>query len=69
MSQAPEKYPGDREDWDWDLPEHIVHVEKSLKDIQLWKNILEQAKTNPALQETLNRAILIYHMSKRDGQE
>ena len=69
MSQAPEKYPGDKEDWDWDQPDHIVNIEKTFKDIKLWKDIIEQAKSNPALQDALDRAILIYHMSKKDGKK
>lgn len=68
MNLPPEKYPGDREDWDWDLPQHIVDIEKSFKDTKMWRDIIETAKTNPALQDALNRAIILYHMSKRDGK-
>ena len=40
-----------------------------LKESKLWGEIHRAAKTNPALQEALDRAILIYHLSKKDGQE
>jgi len=67
MSQAPENYPGDQEDWNHDVPKNLDQLFKNIKDTKLWRDILEEAKTNHALQEALDRAILIYHMSKRDG--
>ena len=33
---------------------------------QLWGNIRRAAKTNLALQDTLDRAVLIYQLSKAD---
>ena len=34
----------------------------------LWKDMREQAKSNPALQKALDRAILIYELGKKHGQ-
>ena len=42
------------------LYEHIL-------DDNLWHKIRRAAKTNSALQEALDRAIIIYHLSKEDG--
>ena len=37
-----------------------------MREDQLWGNIRRAAKDNPALQEALERAIIIYHLSKDD---
>jgi hypothetical protein len=37
-----------------------------LKESKLWGNIHRAAKTNPALQEALDRAIIIYKLSQAD---
>jgi hypothetical protein len=42
--------------------------EHMLED-KLWGNIRRAAKTNSALQEALERAIIIYHLSKDNGQK
>ena len=42
--------------------------EHMLED-KLWGNIRRAAKTNSALQEALERAIIIYHLSKDHGQK
>jgi hypothetical protein len=38
-------------------------------DSKLWGNIHRAAKTNPLLQDALDRAKIIYELSKKDGQE
>lgn len=38
-------------------------------NIHLWGQIHEAAKTNPALQEALDRVKIIYHLSKENGRE
>ncbi len=56
--------------WDYDprtsdgrpLHNHIM-------DSKLWGEIRRAAKTNSALQEALERAIIIYHLSKDHGQK
>ena len=40
-----------------------------IMDAKLWGEIRREAKTNPTLQDALERAILIYHLSKKDGTE
>jgi hypothetical protein len=55
--------------WDYDprtsdgrpLHDHIM-------DSKLWGNIHRAAKTNPALQEAIERVKLIYHLSKEDAK-
>ena len=36
---------------------------------KLWDDIKRVAKTNPALQEAIDRVKIIYNLSKKDGQE
>ena len=51
--------------WDYDprtddgrpLRDHMI-------DNQMWGNIRREAKTNPTLQKALDRAIMIYKLSK-----
>jgi len=40
-----------------------------LKESNYWREILIAAKSNPTLQEALDRAKIIYELSKKDGQE
>ena len=40
-----------------------------IMDAKLWGEIRRESKTNPSLHEALERAILIYHLSKKDGKE
>jgi hypothetical protein len=44
------------------LHDHIM-------DSKLWGNIHRAAKTNPLLRDALDRAKIIYELSKKDGQE
>ena len=44
-------------------------VHEHLMESKLWGEIRRAAKTNPTLQEALDRAILIYHLSKKDGKK
>ena len=41
-------------------------IMEHMKENQLWGNIRRAAKFNPALQEALERAIIIYELSKPD---
>jgi hypothetical protein len=34
-----------------------------------WKDILRESRTNPALQEALERVKILYHLSKDHGQK
>jgi len=40
-----------------------------IREDKLWGSIRREAKTNTALQAALDHAILIYHLSKDDGQK
>jgi len=48
--------------WDSQVQQDL---DKFNKDI-LWANILREAEHNPALQDALNRAKLVYELSKKD---
>ena len=42
--------------------------ERFLKDeLHLWEDIVRAGRTNPALQEALERAKIVYHLSKKDN--
>jgi hypothetical protein len=40
-----------------------------MKEDKLWGDIRREARTNKVLQDALDRAILIYHLSKNNGKE
>ena len=44
-------------------------LSERIKEDKLWGEIRRAAKSNEALQLALDRAILIYHMSKDHGQK
>jgi len=44
-------------------------LHEHLKEDKLWGEIRRAAKTNKALQSVLDRAILVYHLSKDHGKE
>ena len=54
--------------WDWepdDNPSRVRGADReSIIENQLWHNIRSAAKTNPALNKALERARLIYELSK-----
>jgi hypothetical protein len=35
----------------------------------VWKDIIKESRTNPALQEALDRVKILYHLSKDHGKE
>jgi len=51
--------------WDYEVDEKLT----KLKEDRLWEEIRRAAKTNPVLQKELDRVIMLYHLSKEDGQE
>jgi hypothetical protein len=59
--------------WDWipeDNPSRVRGASReSILENQLWYNIRQAAKTNPALHEALNRVKMLYYLSKNNGQE
>ena len=38
-----------------------------MKEDKLWGDVRREARTNKVLQDALDRAILIYHLSKKDN--
>ena len=55
--------------WDADSS-HNPDVISSLKDNLLWREILVAARTNPVLQEAIDRVKILYELSKKeDGQK
>jgi len=44
-------------------------LHEHIKEDKLWGEIRRAARTNSALQEALERAILIYHLSKDHGKK
>ena len=40
-----------------------------LKEDKLWGEIRRAAKSNPLLQDALERAIMIYHLGRNNGKE
>jgi hypothetical protein len=43
-------------------------LHEQLLEDQLWANLRRASKTNVALQDAMNRAIEIYHLSKRNDR-
>lgn len=37
-------------------------------DVEMWQEIIKEGKNNPALQEALNRAKILYHLSKTNAK-
>jgi hypothetical protein len=55
--------------WEYD-PATGSRVEDIARAGQEWREILASARTNPALQEAIDRVKLLYHLSKKeDGKE
>lgn len=55
--------------WEYD-PATGSRVEDIARAGQEWREILASAKTNPTLQEAIDRVKLLYHLSKKeDGKE
>lgn len=59
--------------YDWAANEPNINHGSSLHDHmmedKLWGEIRRAAKTNPTLQAALDRAIIIHHLSKQDGNQ
>lgn len=55
--------------WDADSPDN-PDVKALLKDSHLWREIVLAARTNPVLQEAIDRVKILYELSKKeDGQK
>jgi hypothetical protein len=53
----------------YNLPKRRDPVQYDIIETQLWQDIVEAGKTNPTLQKTLDRAILIYQTIKDENNE
>ncbi len=54
--------------WDADADPNGSH-QKLLKESHYWREILKAAKSNPVLQEAVDRVKILYELSKKDGKE
>jgi hypothetical protein len=54
--------------FEWEDPEE-ARVKARLQESKEWLNILLAAKDNPVLQEAIDRVKILYHLSKKNGQE
>jgi hypothetical protein len=50
----------------YQLPQRRDPMQYDIIETQLWQDIVEAGKTNPSLQKTLDRAMLIYQTIKDD---
>lgn len=54
--------------YDWELDNNPARVQgatlESIRENQLWHDIRQSAKTNPALQDALDRVKVIYELTK-----
>ncbi len=59
--------------YDWELDNNPARVRgaslESIKENQYWHTILIEAKSNPLLQDAVNRVKILYELSKKDGKK
>jgi hypothetical protein len=58
------RMPGSNERIKISESEKVKTLREELTDNQLWYNIRNEAKTNAALREAIDRVILLYHLAK-----
>jgi hypothetical protein len=61
------RYAGESERWMVGQSTKAKSLIEELREQKLWGEIHRAAKSNPLLQDTLDRAIMIYHLSKKDN--
>lgn len=58
--------------YDWELDDNPARVKgatlETIKENQLWHEIRVAGLTNPALQDALDRAKMLYYLGKNDGK-
>mgnify|MGYP000293493385 CR=1 FL=1 len=58
--------------YDWELDDNPARVKgatfETVKENQLWHEIRIAAASNPALQDLLDRAKMLYYLGKNDGK-
>lgn len=59
--------------YDWELDDNPARVRgaslESIRENRYWHTILIEAKSNPLLQDAIDRVKILYELSKQDGQE
>ena len=59
--------------YDWELDNNPARVRgaslDSIRENQYWHTILIEAKSNPLLQDAIDRVKILYELSKEDGQK
>lgn len=54
-------------DYQYDPYKENLSLDYELETV--WKDIIKTSRTNPSLQEALDRVKILYHLSKEDGKE
>ena len=65
VTHAIEKETGEETIIGWDYK--LNGTRGDLDDFNLWSQIRLAGKTNPSLQEAIDRVKILYHLSKEDG--
>ncbi len=59
--------------YDWELDDNPARVRgaslESIKENRYWHTILIEAKSNPVLQDAVDRVKILYELSKKNGKE
>lgn len=63
------RYVGETDKWLVGQSTKAKSLIEELREQKLWGEIHRAAKTNPVLQDALERAIMIYHLSKENGKK
>jgi hypothetical protein len=63
------RYRGETDKWMVGQSTKAKSLIEELREQKLWGEIHRAAKTNPLLKDALDRAIMIYHLGKKDGKE
>jgi hypothetical protein len=61
------RYAGEQERWLVGQSVNAKNRVDSIKEERLWGEIRRAAKTDPALQDALDRVIIIYELSRENG--
>ena len=62
------RIPGSNERIKISESDQVREARKAGDEMRLWQDICRAAKTNAALQEAIDRAILLYYLGKDDGK-
>jgi hypothetical protein len=62
------RYAGTNDRWIVGYSQDTRDTLESIKEDKLWGEIRRAAKSNPGLQEALNRVKILYELSKKDAK-